>query len=116
MVEDELVQDDDAGPLPERVDDPAVRFRVVADLIERDVGAGRALPRLGDDDLVDALAERGQEQRRVVGDARVRRRHWRVVGDFHESSASMQASQVIFSASALPASPSAFASSRCPAR
>ena len=44
------MQDDDAGPLAQRVDDPAVRVRVVADVVERDVGGGRALARLGDDD------------------------------------------------------------------
>ena len=95
------MQDDDAGPLAQRVDDPAVRVGVVADVVERDVGGGRALARLGDDDLVDPLAQRGQEQRRVVGDPRPRRRQRRVVGDLHESSASMQASQVTRSATRL---------------
>ena len=41
VVEDELVQDDDARPLAQRVDDPAVRVRVVADVVEREVGAAR---------------------------------------------------------------------------
>jgi len=39
VVEDEVVQDDDAGTSPERLDDPAVRVRVVADVVEREVGA-----------------------------------------------------------------------------
>ena len=76
------MQHDDARPLAQRVDDPAVRVRVVADVVERDVGGGRALARLGDDD-VDPLAQRRQEQRRVVGDPRPRRRQRRVVGDPH---------------------------------
>ena len=42
VMEDEVVQDDDAGPLAQRVDDPAVRVRVVADVVERDVGAAGA--------------------------------------------------------------------------
>ena len=44
MVQHELVHDDDAGALPERVDDPAVRVGVVADVVERDVGGGARLP------------------------------------------------------------------------
>ena len=34
VVEDEVVQDDDAGPAAKRVDDPAVRIGVVADVVE----------------------------------------------------------------------------------
>ena len=83
VVQHVLVQDDDAGPLAQRVDDPAVRVRVVADVVERDVRRGRALARLGDDDL-DPLAQRRQQQRRVVGDPRPRRRQRRVVGDLHD--------------------------------
>ena len=104
------MQHDDARALAQRIDDPAVRVRVVADVVERDVGGGRPLARLGDDDL-DALAQRRQEQRRVVGDPRARRRQRRVVGDLHERSASTQASQVTRSAIAWPAPPHAFASS-----
>ena len=47
VMEDELVQADDARPAPERLDDPAVRLRVVADVVERDVaptGARRNRP------------------------------------------------------------------------
>jgi hypothetical protein len=32
VVQNELVQDDDAGPLSQRVDDPAVGVGVVADV------------------------------------------------------------------------------------
>ena len=44
VVEHELVQDDDARAPSERVDDPAVRVRVVADVVERDVRCGGARP------------------------------------------------------------------------
>ena len=44
VVDDEVVQDDDAGPPPQRVDDPAVRVRVVADVVERDVRGDRPRP------------------------------------------------------------------------
>ena len=111
VVEDELVQDHDAGALAQGVDDPAVRLRVVADVVERDVRVRRPLPRLRDHHLLEPLPERGQEQLRVVGDPGVGRRQRRVVGDPHESRASMHASQVIFSATALPASPRERASS-----
>ena len=60
VVEHELVQDDDAGPGAEGVDDPAVGLGVVADVVERDVRLRRALPLLGDCDLLDPLVERGQ--------------------------------------------------------
>ena len=48
VVEDEVVEDDDAGSAAQRVDDPAVRVRVVADVVERDVAPaarGRLRPR-----------------------------------------------------------------------
>ena len=41
MVQHEVVQDDDSGPLAKPVDDPGVRVRVVADVVERDVGPTR---------------------------------------------------------------------------
>jgi hypothetical protein len=41
VVEDEVVEHDDASPPPERVHDPAVRLRVVADVVEGDVGPAR---------------------------------------------------------------------------
>ena len=43
MVEDELVQNDEPAAPPERIDDPAVRVRVVSDVVEGDVGAARRL-------------------------------------------------------------------------
>ena len=46
VVQHVLVQHDDAGPLAQRVDDPAVRVGVVADVVERDVRGRRALARL----------------------------------------------------------------------
>ena len=42
VVEDEVVQDDDAWPLAQRIDDPAVRVGVVADVVEGEVAARRA--------------------------------------------------------------------------
>ena len=67
MVQDEVVQDDDAGltagAAPERVDDPAVRVRVVADVVEREVGAAhRALAPAPHDLDVDPLPQRRQQQ------------------------------------------------------
>ena len=113
VVEHELVQDDDAGPRRERLRDPAVGLRVVADVVEREVRGGKAAeapPAARRHDL-DPLRELGQEQRAVVGHARPRRRQRRVVGDLHASSLSIALSQVTCSASALPARPQARASS-----
>ncbi|HEU0318661.1 MAG TPA: hypothetical protein VFR49_15095 [Solirubrobacteraceae bacterium] len=39
MMEDEIVQNDDAGPAAECLHDPAVRDRVVADVVERYVSS-----------------------------------------------------------------------------
>jgi hypothetical protein len=41
VVEHEVVEYDDARPPPQRLDDPAVRVRVVADVVEADVRVGR---------------------------------------------------------------------------
>jgi hypothetical protein len=38
VMEDEIVQDDDAGAAAESLDDPAVRRRIVADVIDGDIG------------------------------------------------------------------------------
>ena len=46
VVQNDVVQDDDARTLAERLDDPAVRVRVVADVVERDVAAARGTPAL----------------------------------------------------------------------
>ena len=89
VVEDEVVQDDDAGPLPQRLDDPAVRVRVVADVVEVDVDVTQtqqAAP--ADRDDLDAPFERRQEEGAVVSDPRAVGRERRVVGDLHDSSLS----------------------------
>ena len=106
VVEDEVVEDDDTGPLAQAVDDPGVRVGVVPDVVERDVGAPRRrLPPAADDRDVDPLAERRQEQGAVVGDARLLGRHRREVRQLHESSLRSARSQVTSRASALPARP-----------
>jgi hypothetical protein len=38
MVEDEVVQDDHSWAASQCVDDPAVRLRVIADVVQRNVG------------------------------------------------------------------------------
>ncbi len=75
MVDHPVVQDDDSRLPSQRVDDPRVRVRVVADVVERDVcAADRPRATRAHDLDLDELLERGQEQRRVVGDAgRIRR-------------------------------------------
>jgi hypothetical protein len=84
VVEDEVVQDDDAGPASERLDDPAVGLGVVADVVEGDVrGRIAAEAALLGGDHVDAPGELGQQEGRVVGDPRTRRRHRAVVRDLH---------------------------------
>jgi len=54
MMEDEIVQNDDAGPAAESLHNPAVRDRVVADVVERYVSSpartARASPHDGDVD------------------------------------------------------------------
>ena len=59
VVEDEIVQDDHPGSLPERVHDPGVRLGVVADVVEADVRSARRLLRSSaDDGDVQSLLER----------------------------------------------------------
>jgi hypothetical protein len=88
VVEHEVVEDDDPGPLAQCVDDPAVRLGVVADVVERDVGCRVPATAAGyGDDHVDALLQLGEQQRRVVGDPRARWGHRRVVGDLHAATA-----------------------------
>ena len=100
MVQHEVVEDDDAGPRAQPLDDPAVNLGVVADVVERDVARRRAAARRDLD--VDALAERRHEQRRVVGDARSLGRHRAVVRDAHARSSSLSASaSMSFSAASL---------------
>src|SRR6266545_2797733 len=79
MVEDEVVQHDDAGLVAKPLDDPAVRLGIVSDVVERDV-AVRLLPARSDVDLYSP-PQRRQQERRVVGDARALRRHRAVVRD-----------------------------------
>ena len=38
VVEDEVVQNDDAGALAEGIDDPGMRIRIVPDVVQRHVG------------------------------------------------------------------------------
>src|SRR6266545_500082 len=79
MVEDEVVQHDDAGLVAKPLDDPAVRLGIVSDVVERDV-AVRLLPARSNVDL-HSPPQRRQQERRVVGDARALRRHRAVVRD-----------------------------------
>ena len=69
VVEHELVQDDDAGPLARarRRSSRARRGRCRRGRARRRPRGAR-LPGSRDDDLVDPLPQRRQEQRRVVGD------------------------------------------------
>ena len=83
MVEDELVQHDDAGAPAQSLDDPAVRLGIVADVVQRDVGGHRSRPAAAHDVDLDEARERGQQQRGVIGNARPLRRKRRVVRDPH---------------------------------
>jgi len=67
MVEDEVVQDDHSRPASQRVDDPAVRFRIVADVVERDVGGHGPCASAPHNRELNELPERRQQQRGVVG-------------------------------------------------
>ncbi len=98
VVDDEVVQHDDAGAAAQRVDDPAVRVRVVADVVERDVGVADRPRATGAHDLdVDEPLERRDQQCGVVGDPARRGRQRREVRDLHSTAASrrsMHASHV----------------------
>ena len=84
VVENEVVEDDDTRPAPERVDYPGVRLGVVPDVVESYVGPSRdALASSPRDGELDLLSERRDEERAVVGDARPLRRHGREVCDSH---------------------------------
>jgi len=62
VVQDEVVQDDDARLLAERVHDPAVRVRVVADVVEADVDVARPKATApADRDDIDAWIDRTQQ-------------------------------------------------------
>ena len=103
VVEDEVVQDDDARSLAQRVDDPCVRVRDRSrrDRARRPSRAAPASTALTTVD-VDPLPQRRKEQRAVVRDARALRRHRRVVGELHESSLPIARSHVTSRAIALP--------------
>ena len=106
------MEDDDAGSAAQRFDDPAVSLRIVADVVEGDVGLRRAAEAAGSGDLdVDPLLERGEQQRAVVGDARARGRQRGVVGDLHARRRSIARSHVSCSATWRPACPHVRASS-----
>ena len=55
------MQDNDTRALAERIDDPAVRVRVVADVVERNVAAARGTPPVLRDFDLDPLLERGEQ-------------------------------------------------------
>jgi hypothetical protein len=57
MVQDEVVQDDDAGPSSQRIDDPAVRLRIVADMKQCNVRRDRPSASAPDDLELDEAAE-----------------------------------------------------------
>ena len=105
------MQDDDTGTAAQRVDDPAVRFRIVADVVEGDVGGHRPRPAAADNFDFDELLERGQKERAVVGDARPFGRQRRVVRDLHASRRWIVSSHETVRAISLPARPHCFASS-----
>ena len=115
VMDDEVVQHDDAGPSAQRIDDPRVRIGIVADVIERDVGIRDRTRTPGPHHLdLDESLERRQQQRRVVGDAARARRQRREVRDLHAtaaSSRSMHESHVTARAISRPARPSVRASS-----
>ena len=101
-------------PAPlERVDDPRVRLGAVSDVIEGDIGSARRVassPR--DDDDVEPLSKRREQERAVVGDPRAFRREGREVRDLQElRSRSTTASHVMRSAVRFPERPHARACS-----
>jgi hypothetical protein len=84
MVEDEVVEHDEAGRPPEGVEDPAMGIRVVADMVNGEVDtAWRPLRPALDDRDIDMPSKRRQQQRGVVRDPRRLGRHRREVRDPH---------------------------------
>ena len=89
VMEDEVVEHDDARALAQRLDDPAVRVGVVADVVEADVGvARRRLPARHDRD-VEPLAQRREQELAVLRYSRPLGRKRREVRDLHASSRSI---------------------------
>jgi len=106
VMEDEVVQHDESRRPAQGIHDPPVRVRVVAHVVHAEVDPARrplATP-LHDDDLAPLL-QRGQEQRRVVGDAGALGRDRAEERHLHESSLSIARSHVTCSAIAFPARP-----------
>ena len=58
VMQDEVVEDDDTRSAPERLENPAVSIRIVANMVDREIGSSRRLlrPSFDDGDL-DPLAE-----------------------------------------------------------
>jgi hypothetical protein len=54
-------------PAPQRVDDPAVRLRIVADVVERNVGGHGPRASAPHDRNLDEALQNGKQQRGVVG-------------------------------------------------
>jgi hypothetical protein len=77
VVKNEVVEDDDPGPPSQRLDDPPVRVRVVAHVVEAHVADGSPASRRDFD--VEAALERRQQQRAVLRDSRPFRRERREV-------------------------------------
>jgi hypothetical protein len=63
------MEDYDAVPPPERVDDPAVGFGVVADVVQRDIRGDGTRAAATDDVHIHEPFEGGEQKRGVVGDA-----------------------------------------------
>ena len=64
MMKHEVVQHDESRGAAQRLDDPAVRLGVVADVVDAEVGPARRLLRAArDDDDVAPLPQRGQQER-----------------------------------------------------
>ncbi len=62
VMQDEVVQDDDARTTTQRIHDPAMRLRIVAHVVERDVGCNGTRPAAADDLDVHEPLERGQQK------------------------------------------------------
>src|SRR5262249_49501389 len=118
VVQNEIVQNDDAGTTAESLDNPSVRRRVVANVVEIDVRfpvkPARALKptRTASDDVdVDSPRQCRQEQGAVIRDTRPIGRKGRVIGDPHANKRSIAALQVSRWATRCPARPQALVSS-----
>src|SRR5438094_3732325 len=111
VVEDEVVEDHHARPSFQSVDDPAVCFRIIADVVERNVGRNGPRASASHEDDLHELAQRGQKQHRVVGYPGPFWRQRRVIGNPHASRRAIVSSQDTRRAISFPARPHARASS-----